>query len=268
LENILVVAGTKDARDIISELCRRNKLSGRKVDIIATATTGFGKELLEGYPGVKIFEGELDKKGFSGLIRENNVSCIIDASHPFAKEASINAMTVCAETGTDYIRFERESFPGRFMAKKDSVIAVKSFSEAAEAADKLEGNILLTIGSKNIKVFTEKISGYKSRLFARVLPDSRMIAKCEEAGLTPANIIAMMGPFSVEMNIALLKYCNASVMVAKESGAAGGTDEKYEAASRMGVTLIMVERPEISYTKKVSSVDEVLEYVIKAFGRK
>jgi len=254
---ILVIAGTKDARDIIDQLLKL------QADVVATVTTSFGRELLETCYGIKVYEGNLDSSGITGLVRKNNISCIVDASHPFAKEVSANAMRSCEETGAVYLRFERENTAVKVngSVEEDGVIRVRSFEAAAEAARKFEGNILLTIGSKHINVFVKRIPNYKMRLFARILPDSRMVAKCEEAGLSAGNIIALKGPFSEELNIEMLKYCKAAVMVVKESGEAGGTDKKLNAAAKLGIPVILVERPEMAYTRKVSTVEEVVEFV-------
>ncbi len=256
---ILVIAGTKDARDIIDQLLKI------QADVVATVMTSFGRELLETYPGIKVYEGKLDSSGITGLVQKNNISCIVDASHPFAKEVSANAMRSCEETGTAYLRFERENtaVKSNGSVENDGVIRVKSFEEAAEAASKFGGNILLTIGSKHINVFTKRIPDYKKRLFARILPDSRMIAKCEEVGLSAGNIIALKGPFAEELNIEMLKHCKAAVMVTKESGETGGTDQKLNAAAKLGISVVLVERPEVVYIRKVSTVDEVVKFVKK-----
>ena len=253
MKHIMVIAGTKDARDIAGELIKI------KADVLATVTTGYGRELLEEFPGVRVHEGKLDPAGITGLVRRDNISCIVDASHPFAREVSTNAIRSCEETGIAYLRFERK----KASAEGNAAIRVKSFEEAAEAAGKFEGNILLTIGSNHINAFTKSIPDYKTRLYARILPDSRMVAKCEEAGLSAGNIIAIKGPFSEELNIEMLKYCRAAVMVAKESGETGGTEQKLDAAVKLGLPVILVERPDIKYPQMVSTIDEVVEFVNK-----
>ena len=116
---------------------------------------------------------------------------------------------------------------------------------AGEAADYLscaEGNILLTTGSRELEAFSH-IRNFKERVFARVLPDQGALAACEKAGLAGRQIIAMQGPFSVEMNLALLAMTGARYLVTKESGAAGGFQEKIEAAHKAGVKVVAIGRP-------------------------
>lgn len=251
MKGIMVLSGTRDARDIVAVLARMN------VNVLATVATGFGRELLETYNGIRVNEGRLGASDMVRLIKENGIMCIVDASHPFAREASINAIRACGETGIEYLRFERMNT----VINAEHVTCVKTFEDAAEKANEINGNILLTIGSNNINVFARRVENYKKRLYARVLPDSRVVEKCEKAGLSAENIIAMKGPFSEGLNMEIIKYCKAEVLVTKESGDIGGTNEKISAASKLGIPVILVERPEIAYGRKVSTVPEVEDFI-------
>lgn len=251
MARIMVIAGTGDGRELARELISHGE------EVFATVATEYGKELLEGCPGLKAHAGRLSVQDMISFVKENRIACLVDSSHPFAREVSVNAIEASRAEGIPYIRFERESV----LPQSDKIISVKDFEEAAEIAVEMKGNIFLAIGSNNLSIFIKKLKDYKERLFARILPDSRMMARCEEAGLTADNIIAVKGPFSVEMNMEMLKHCKASVLVTKESGEAGGTREKLEAADRLGISVIMVKRPEISYGRKVSTIAEVMRYV-------
>ena len=251
MADVIVVAGTADGRQIVSELAKLN------IKVAATVTSKFGSELLMEYPGVEVHEGKLTSEGMVSLIQRLHARCLVDASHPYAREASLNAAAACEKAGIPYLRFERrETATGH-----EGVIRVRSFEEAAEKLASFKGNILLTIGSNNLKLFTRKIPDYKKRLFVRVLPESGVVAKCEEAGLSPGNIIAMKGPFSEEMNAAMLRHCSASVMVTKDGGEAGGTMEKLAAARKLGIPVILVQRPEVSYKMKADTIGKVIEFV-------
>jgi precorrin-6A/cobalt-precorrin-6A reductase len=248
---VMVIAGTGDGREIVGRLLQRGW------DVVATVTTNYGQELLKAYPGVRIYQGTLDSAGILNLIKNQAIFCLVDASHPFAREVSLNAMKACDEAAISYLRFERNNT----LAAGANIHRVTSFEAAADTANRFAGNIFLTIGSNNLKIFVEKITDYQNRLFVRILPDSRMVLKCEEAGLTAGQIMAMKGPFSVQMNLEMLRFCQAAVMVTKESGPAGGTDTKLEAAARLNLPVVVVERPEINYPQKVGSIEEVLEFL-------
>ena len=64
-----------------------------------------------------------------------------------------------------------------------------------------------------------------------------------DLGFEGRHLIAMQGPFSVEMNLALLKQTEAVWFVTKESGASGGFEEKLEAARLAHAVPVIVGRP-------------------------
>ena len=59
-------------------------------------------------------------------------------------------------------------------------------------------------------------------------------------------ICAMQGPFSTEMNIAMLKQTDAAFLVTKDTGTTGGYPEKEQAAQQLGVRMVVIRRPEES----------------------
>jgi precorrin-6A/cobalt-precorrin-6A reductase len=249
--DVMVIAGTADARQVIQEILKLN------IRIAATVTTKLGNESLPSHPDLRVFEGKLTCEGMVQLMKDAGVICLVDASHPFAREASVNAMEACRQADIPYLRYER----AKTEADDERVIRVPGFKEAGEQAAGLEGNILFAAGSNQLEIMTSSIPDYRTRLFVRVLPDSRMIARCEAAGLTANNILAMKGPFTIEMNMEMLKYCKASILITKDSGETGGTQEKLEAAFRLGVRVIMVERPKVDYPRVTGAVEEVVVFV-------
>ena len=64
-----------------------------------------------------------------------------------------------------------------------------------------------------------------------------------DLGFSGKHLIAMQGPFSREMNLALLHQTEAKYFVTKESGKNGGFAEKLEAAEQAGAVLLVIGRP-------------------------
>ena len=60
---------------------------------------------------------------------------------------------------------------------------------------------------------------------------------CEKNGICGKQILALQGPFSVEMNEAILKQYHINCLVTKRSGKNGGYQEKIEAAKRLGISV-------------------------------
>ena len=106
-----------------------------------------------------------------------------------------------------------------------------------------QGNILIATGSKELHLYTA-IEGYEKRCFARVLSTGEAVEESVRLGFKGRNLIAMQGPFSAEMSVALLHQTEATYFVSKESGKAGGFEEKVKAARETGAVLVVVGRPE------------------------
>ena len=115
--------------------------------------------------------------------------------------------------------------------------------EAAAAwLSSVEGNILVTTGSKELAIYT-RIRDYEQRVYARILPSAEAVAQCRSLGFEGRHIIAMQGPFSAEMNYIQLKEFQCSYMVTKDGGDTGGFKEKMQAAKKAGATAVVIDRP-------------------------
>lgn len=256
---ILVLAGTSDAR----ELAVRIKESG--YELLSTVVTDSAAKSME-EAGLPVQVGRLTAQDLVSLIAEKSIRCVVDATHPFAEEASKNAMAASQEAGVPYIRYERESLsaPG-----SEKLIVVEDYVQAAELAAKKKGVIMLTTGSKTLKIFTDRLLGLPdTTLVARMLPRLDNMQKCEELGLAQKNIVAMQGPFSKELNKALYDHYKVTLMITKESGKVGAFDEKVEAALEMGIETIVIGRPKIEYGTKFSDYDSVMTQLNQVTGGK
>ena len=151
---------------------------------------------------------------------DRHFDLVIDATHPYAASITKSIARACAETGVERWRLLR----GASDAPEDAVF-VESTEKAIEFLDQTEGNILLTTGSKELKAYSQ-IKDFAERVYARVLPLEDSLVLCREAGVKAAHILAMQGPFSEEMNTAMLRAIGAKWLVTKDGGAAGGFAEK------------------------------------------
>jgi precorrin-6A/cobalt-precorrin-6A reductase len=211
---ILVLAGTSDARELALQI----KEAG--YDLLTTVVTDNAAKSMED-AGIPVQVGRLTADDIRQLIGEKGVQCVVDASHPFAEEASKNAMAGAKGAAVPYVRYERESLsaPG-----SEKLIVVDDYVQAAELAADKRGVIMLTTGSKTLKTFTDRLLGLPdTTLVARMLPRLDNMQKCEELGLEQKNIVAMQGPFSKELNKALYDHYGVTLMITKESGSASST---------------------------------------------
>lgn len=255
---ILFLAGTSDARELAVEI----KEAG--FSVLATVVTDSAAKSLED-AGIDTEVGRLTAEDMTSFIVEKGFQAVVDASHPFAEEASKNALQAAKEANVPYIRYERES--QRF--GDDKLIVVSDYEEAAKLAKEKRGVIMLTTGSKTLGIFAKELVGLEdARLIARMLPRIDNMEKCAELGVEQKNIVAIQGPFSKELNKALYNQYGVTLMITKESGKVGSVDEKLEAALECGIETIMIARPKIQYENMYSTFEDVINNLNKQLGGK
>lgn len=232
---VLVFGGTSEGRKL-AEIFNANN---RKCTICVA--TDYGEKLLPKSENVNVICGRMDCNEICMLLGEDNkYSYVIDATHPYASVISENARNACIKTNTAYLRLLRSETGSNIY--NDGIKIFPDALQAAKYLDKTTGRILLTTGSKELPVFCGGISD-KNRITARVLPSAKAIEACNNTGLEGKQIIAMHGPFSREVNIAIIKQTGAAFIVTKESGNAGGFQEKIDAARETGTEVILIKRP-------------------------
>ena len=172
---------------------------------------------------------------------------------------SKNALEISKKLNIPYFRYERKNTNINYKNADKNILYVDSHSEAISLAkEKNFQKILLTTGINN--AFDYVYANFP-QLYIRILPRSEQIKMLEDAAFPSKNIIAMQGPFSLEMNIATIKYCNADVLITKQSGTAGGYDEKIQASISCNISCMVIKRPESNGTK-FENLDEFIQCLI------
>ena len=248
MKKILLFAGTTEGRLLASkagELC---------LDCYVSTATEYGKEILRDIKGVQVLSGRMEEAEIVKFIRMEEIELVIDATHPFACAVTENIRKACEETRCEYLRClrQREQTSGTD-GKKKVFCDVRT---AVEFLKHTDGNILIATGGKELKEYT-KIPGDEKRCYARVLSTLASVEQATALGFEGKHLIAMQGPFSKELNTALLHQIQAKYFVTKESGQAGGFAEKVKAAKETGALLVVIARPQ----EKGKSLEEVLRYL-------
>ncbi len=229
--SVCVFAGTTEGRRLV------DFLRGQAARVLACVATDYGGTLVRAGENVEVSAGRLDAARMEALLRERRFDVVVDATHPFAAEASRNIAAACAAAGVERVRLAR----GATEADGEAVY-VPSVEAAADFLAARSGNALVTTGSKDLAPYAG-IENYRDRLWVRVLPTAASLAACEAAGFAPSHIIAMQGPFSEAMNAATLRQVRADWLVTKDSGEPGGFSEKLAAAREAGARCVVVGRP-------------------------
>ncbi len=253
MNKFCVFAGTTEGRKIVEFLCERSAC------VTACVATEYGQMMLTPARDLTIVEKRLDEAAMEEFFKKEAFDLVLDATHPYASLVTENIKTACKAADIEYLRLCRADSDNASAA-----VYVPDIATAANYLDKTQGNILLTTGSKELKSLMS-IRDFAGRAYARVLPMRDSIRLCEEAGLKTSHIIAMQGPFSEEMNIALIRSVRAKYLLTKESGTAGGFAEKISAAEKTGISAVVIGRPEkesgLSFCEVLKVLEERYGYV-------
>lgn len=225
---ILIIGGTTEGRIIY------DRIKDTYETVISVAgETGTFMEKFE-----NCIVGRKSKDDFAAYIKKEKIDKVIDASHPFAVNVSANIKEACKDTGIEYIRFTRDVSD----IKNDKrIIKLKSYKEAFDYIKKLsKQNILMTTGSNMIAEFEKNKAD--NRLIYRILPTVESIQSAYYNGVEMRNIIAELGPFTLEQNIALIKRYNINFLFSKDSGKRGGTSEKINACLQEDINCVIITR--------------------------
>ena len=232
MKRVLLFGGTSETPNILSQLALY------KHDVTLCVASEYGRALATARdPSVTVLVGRLDATEIESLLHsQGDFLLVIDATHPYAVEATANIRAAAERAGVPYLRYQRER------CDISGVTVVSSATEAAERLSSATGNILLTTGTKDLEAYTA-IPDFAQRVYPRVLPTVESISACVSNGFVQKRIVAMQGPFSKQLNAALIREYNIRTLVTKESGKAGGFQEKLDAAHELNVSVVVIGRP-------------------------
>lgn len=228
---VLVFAGTTEGY----EICRF--LADHQVRTMGFAATEYGGKSLTENEYLTVQTGRLDETAMEQVFIQEKPEMVLDATHPYAAEVTVNICTACEKTQTLYRRVLRESG-----SREDKAVYVESVQAAAQYLDQTQGNVLLTTGSKELAGFTG-MKNYQERLYARVLSLPNVMQACAELGFEGKHLIGMQGPFSRELNAAMLRQYRCKYLVTKDTGKAGGFQDKIDAALECDAVPVIIGRP-------------------------
>jgi len=268
-DRVWLIGGTSESAEIARSLSNIN------VPYVVTVTTAAARQLY--LETAEVWVGKLSPQSVDDFVRRWQVRCILDASHPFAEEISRLAITFaqCSANQTGgqkaiaYLRYERtEVSPGSTStAPKDTdteeqVTYVESIDQLLSGDFLLHQRVLFTVGYRQLLQFASYLDRLRARsqLFVRILPSVEAISAVQAAGFSAHEIMAIRPPVSTALEKALWQQWQISVVVAKASGAAGGEMVKRAIAAKLGVQLILINRPHLVYPKQTNLISEAIEF--------
>lgn len=245
---LVIFSGTSEGH----ALCRFLSARGAQAEVYVA--TEYGAAVMEPMDGITVHEGRLSADGIAARLDADTL--LVDATHPYAAAVTDNLRAACAQTGAQYERLLRPA------TTSDGCETVPDTAAAVAWLNTHPGKALLTTGSKELDAYTA-VENWQERIYPRVLPAASVLQKCEALGFSGAHIIAMQGPFSHEMNVALLRQTGADILVTKDTGVSGGFAEKLSAARETGAKVLVIARP---CTETGRTLEEMQDYLAEKLG--
>lgn len=220
-QRILILGGTAEARELADKLVAEGhevttSLAGRTADPVLPA----GEIRIGGFGGAE---------GLAAYLRENAVTRIIDATHPFARRISENAIRAAAETGIvleQVVRPRWQKQPG------DRWRQVTTLEQAAGLLPS-GATVFLALGRQYLDAFLPRV-------------DCRFIIRMVDLPERPLGFfdhaLVLGKPASDPAREAdLMTAHGITHLVARNSGGPAGY-AKIIAARELGLQVIMLER--------------------------
>jgi precorrin-6A/cobalt-precorrin-6A reductase len=238
---ILLLAGTAEARTLAERLAA---LPGLKVTAslagVTTQPAAIAAETRHGGFG--------GAAGLADYLRANAIAAVIDATHPFAAQMATNATLACTATVIPRLRLIRPAW--------EPTGDWRSFPDLASAATALpaRAHALITTGGKQTAPFAARTD--LTCLLRVIEPLTGM----------PPHITQMTSrpPFSVDDELALMRDRQITHLVSKNAGGAGRA--KLDAAARLNLPVLMVERPAPPPGPTAATVKTAVAWVRQTVG--
>ncbi len=236
-KRLLILGGTGEAAALAHRLGRLPNLS------IVTSLAGRTR-------APAAVPGEMRSGGFGGVdglghyLTERHIDFVIDATHPFAAQITANAVAACSAAEVPRLILTRPPWRPQ---TNDRWVRVPDAQAAAGVLADLGRRVFLSAGRQDLAPFADLRGIW---FLVRVIDDP-----AEPLALANCEVILGRGPFAAEDEAAWMQAHGIAVLVSKNSGGQA-TYGKIEAARRLGLPVVMIDRPAMPEGLAVRSVDE------------
>ena len=235
---ILVLGGTGEARALAARLHPGTDIISSLAGRVPDPALPVGPVRIGGFGGVA---------GLRQWLRDNDITAVVDATHPFAATMTAHAAQASADLTLPHLVLARPAWnPG-------NASVVGSDTEAADTVARHGySRVFLTTGRSGVAPFTDSDAWFLIRVVTP--PDPGLLPRHHE-------VLLSRGPYAYDDEYTLLRDNRIDVLVTKNSGVEL-TATKLDAADKLGVAVVMIERPPLpAGVRMVSSVDEAVDWV-------
>ena len=194
-------------------------------------------------------------EGLAGYLRREQVTHLIDATHPFAATISRHAVAAAGQAGVPHIMLTRPAWEA---GKGDRWTHVPDIASAVDALAGEPRRVMLALGRMHVEAFGAQPQHHYLLRFVD--------APAEPPALPHHHLVVDRGPFTVEGDVALMRAHAIDLLVAKNAGG-GGARAKLDAARTLGLPVLLIDRPPLPATRVAYSVAEVLDWVAHSAQR-
>ena len=239
--NLLVLGGTTEA----TALCRR--LAEER--IAGTISFAGRVERPVRQPLPQRVGGFGGVAGLVDYLRAQRITHVVDATHPFAAQMSANAVDACQEAGVPLIALTRAPWTA---VEGDQWQHVPDIAGAVAALDRPEARVMLAVGRMHLAEFAPNPQHFYLLRLVDPPKDPLPFPDC--------HVVVDRGPFSEDGDLALMQEHGIELVVSKNAGGTGAA-AKIRAARKLGLPVIMIDRPAIPPRAEAHGVDEVLRWL-------
>ncbi len=257
-KNVWILSGTSDGPVIASMLLELN------YSVFASVLTYKAGQAYIENPKLHIITGKLNNKDqIINFINKNKITCVVDATHPFAVIISKNLNNACKEINTPLLLFERKSL----INNTKNFFYIDHLKDLNNV-DIENKNILLAIGSRFLNDTASYYMDCKANVFTRVLPTYESITKAFGSCIKNSNI-AILEPSKNNKSILEKKLCDfweIDYVLCRESGSYSQKNwESIVSGSKM--KLFLVERPKVKndYSYSFDQYQNLINHIIKKY---
>ncbi|WP_102869624.1 cobalt-precorrin-6A reductase [Phaeobacter inhibens] len=187
--------------------------------------------------------------GLAAYLKSENITHVVDATHPFAAQMSTNAVHACEAAGVKLCALERPAWQA---GEGDTWVHAGTIDEAVNALPDAVARVFLAIGKQNLTQFAVKPQHhYLLRLVDA--PETNL-------PLPHTTVEVARGPFDAAGDTALMQCHGITHVVAKNAGGAGAA-AKLTAARTLGLPVIMIGRAKVPERPIKGSVAEVMAWL-------